>query len=466
MKAFLINPPTGLYVREDRCQSSVGDFSVSVIRPPMDLMMMASSLGAVDVICKIKDYPVEGGDWKAFKNDFLDFNPELLIISTTTPTLKHDLLSCAIAKEINPQVLTIAKGAHFLTHNYEAMEEFSDLDIIIRGENELVIREIITNDGLDMVKGITYRDNGRIKRNEDRFFLENLDELPVPARHLLKNELYTRPDTGEPMAIIETSRGCPGSCIFCLVGQVAGKKIRNRSVGVIVDEIQDCVTRYNICNFHFKSDTFTWNKNWVLELCKEIIKRKLKIKWICNSRVDTLDRERILWMEKAGCWAIGLGIESGNQEILNKIKKAITLDQSREAVRLCKEFGIKSYAYFVVGFPWDNEKTINDSIQFAIELNPDFVDFFLPFPFPGTELQRVAREYNLIDETINAKAYSEAIMDTLFLPKEKLLKLKKGALRRFYMRPGYILKTLSNVTSPKVFWNYFYYGIKTLRKIT
>jgi anaerobic magnesium-protoporphyrin IX monomethyl ester cyclase len=452
-------------VREDRCQSAVGDFAISVTRPPMDLMMMAASLEAIGIECKIKDYPIEGGDWDTFRKDFLKFTPELLVVSTTTPTLKHDLLSCAIAKEINPKTLTIAKGAHFLIYDYETMEEFNDLDIIIRGENELVIKEIASNGDLTAIKGISYRDNGQIKRNNNRPFLENLDELPVPARHLVKNELYTRPDTSEPMAVIETSRGCPGSCIFCLVGQVAGKKIRNRSAVAIIDEIEECISKHNISNFHFKSDTFTWNKNWVLELCNEILKRKLQIKWICNSRVDTLDRELLPWMKKAGCWAIGLGIESGNQDILDRIKKGIKLEQARQAINICKEFGVKTYAYFIIGFPWDNEKTINDSMQFAIDLNPDFVDFFLPYPFPGTELEGIAKEYGLIDGPIKGRAYSQSIMATQSLSKDKLLSLRKIALKRFYMRWGFILKTLFTAKSPKVIWNYFCYGIKTVRKL-
>lgn len=466
MRALLINPPTGLYVREDRCQSAVEDFSVSVNRPPMDLMMMASSLESAGLVCEIKDYPVEKGDWPDFKKDFLRFKPDFLILSITTPTLKDDLASCRIAKEINPRVLTIAKGAHFLAHDQEVLQEFADLDIIIRGENELVVRELVTDSNRSETGGITYRDKGKIKRNPDRPFLENLDQLPLPARHLVKNERYIRPDTAEAMAVIETSRGCPGNCVFCLVGQVAGKRIRKRSVQSIIAEIKDCLTKYNIRSFHFKSDTFTWDKNWVLELCRSILGNKLDIRWICNSRVDTLDEERVSSMKKAGCWAIGLGVESGSQEILDKIKKGITLKQSREAVNLCREFGIKTYAYFILGFPWDDEKTVADSSQFATDLNPDFVDFFIAYPFPGTELEKTAKELRLMDENAQGKrAYSQPVMNTLFLQNARLCELRKTALRRFYMRPRYILKTLSAAGSPRVFWNYFRQAIKTLQKI-
>ncbi len=464
-RALLINPPTGLYVREDRCQSSVGDFIVSVTRPPMDLMMMASSLESVGVECRIRDYPVEGGGWRIFRDDFLSFDPDLLILSTTSPTLKDDLSSCAIAKKIKPLTLTVAKGAHFLKYDRDILESSGDLDIIIRGENEFTIKEIVSAKDLSMVDGITYRYNGLILRNKDRDFLADLDDLPFPARHLVHNELYVRPDTKEPMAILETSRGCPGNCIFCLVGNVAGKKVRKRSVKSMIDEIRDCVDNYNICNFHFKSDTFTWDKNWLLEICGAIINNKLKIKWLCNSRVDILDRERVIWMKRAGCFAVGLGIESGSQVILDKIRKGITLEQSRKAVALCKEFGIKAYAYFIIGFPWDTEDTINDSVKFALELKPDFVDFFMPYPFPSTELERIAKEYNLINDNSSGKAYAQPIMNTLYLSKDKLLMMQKNALRQFYMRPVYILNTLFSVKSPKMLVNYMCQGIKAVTKL-
>jgi len=465
MKALLINPPTGLYVREDRCQSAVGDFAVSVARPPMDLMMMATRLESEGIACKIKDYPIEGGEWGMFKKDFSDFKPDLLVISITTPTLKNDIFACRYAKEINPKVLTIAKGAHFLINDLETLEAFKDLDVVIRGENEQVIKEIAAAGDLSGISGISYRDNGQAKRNKDRPLLENLDALPLPARHLVRNELYTRPDTGDPMAVIETSRGCPAGCIFCLVGIVAGKKIRVRSPEKIIDEIKNCITNYNIRNFHFKSDTFTWNKQWLLELCQEIVKQKLRIRWICNSRVDTLDRDRITWMKKAGCWAVGLGVEHGNQEILDKIKKGVTLGDSKKAVALCREFGIKAYTYFIIGFPWDTEETIKDSIRFALALGGDFVDFFSPYPFPGTELERIAKEKHLFREAMAEHAYSRPVIDTLHISHEKVLQLRNSALRQFYCRPTYIARMLFTCSSPKVFLNYLYHGTKILKTV-
>ncbi|MBU1125556.1 MAG: B12-binding domain-containing radical SAM protein [Candidatus Omnitrophica bacterium] len=465
MKAFLINPPSGLFVREDRCQSAVGDFTVSVVRPPMDLMFMASSLESLDISCRIKDYPIEGGDWESFKDDFTKFMPDILIISVTTPTIEKDLHAVRLAKKIVKNLLTIAKGAHFLEEDQRVLASCKELDVIVRGESELVVKELLSSSDWSAIQGITYRVNERIVRNPARELLENLDALPLPARRLVKNHLYPRPDTAEPMAVIETSRGCPGDCIFCLVGQVSGKKIRLRSVSGIVDEVEGCIREFGIRNFHFKSDTFTWKKEWVIELCQEICRRGIKIQWLCNSRVDTLDRQRLEFMKKAGCWAIGLGVESGNQDILDNIHKGITLAQAQEAVSLCREFGILSYVYFIIGFPWDNKETIEDSVRFALKLDPDFVDFFLPFPFPGTGLEKIAREQGLFDGQMPVAAYSQAGLRTASLTREELMALKKSALARFYLRPGYILKKFAGAASWRVRRNYFYHGLKALRRM-
>ncbi len=467
MKALLINPPTGIFIREDRCQSAAFTFALPVVRPPMDLMMMAASLEAIGVDCKIKDYPLEGGGWSALEDHLYHFKPDYLIVSTTTSTLRDDLASCAKAKVHNKNIITIAKGADLSITAIEMLREFKDLDIVITGECELAIKDIVMmRDRLAAVPGIAYKNNNTVVRNADREFIEALDSLPRPARHLIRNNLYTRLDTGTPMALIEISRGCPHTCIFCLAGKTYGHKVRYRSVKSVIEEIIVCKGTYNIYDFHLKSDIFTWDKKWVKELCQAIAHNNMKINWLCNSRVDTLDADCLSAMKHAGCWAVSLGVESGNQDILNKMKKGITLEQSREAVRLCKMAGIKTYLYFLFGFPWDTEETIGDSVRFAKELDGDFVDFFIVYPFCGTELEAIARRYNLLNTYNNFKdAYSGIAIDTLFVSKQKLQYLRKKALKDFYTRPRYILRSLHNAGSFKKQLNYLKYGLKLLRTI-
>lgn len=463
-KAILINPPSGMYIRDDRCQVPAGNLS-STLRMPLDLAYMAAILEKADFTCLIKDYPPEGGNWDTLKKDLIGFHPDFLVVNTTTPTIFDDMTACKIAKDIDKNILTIAKGAHFLLEDMSIMQQYEDLDIAIRSGYEITIKELGEGKSHKDMLNITYREDGKPKRNASGPFLDNLDILPLPSRHLLNNSFYRRPDTNEPMTSIETNRGCPANCIFCLVKQTYGKKIVSRSPESIADEMSICCKKYGIYNFYFRADTFTWNKKWVVETCKKIIAKNSKFHWVANSRVDTLDEDRIYWMKKAGCWMIGLGAESGDQGILDKMKKGITLRQTKDAVELCRKFGIKSYLFWVLGMPWEDEKTINNTIMFAKKLKSDFAEFHVAFPFPGTEFYYIALENGLFvkDDLVKGDV-KHGIVRTFFLPPEKLRHYQHLAVRKYYLDAGRIFRLLKGISSPKVFVNYCRKALAVLGK--
>ncbi len=466
-KCLLINPPTGLYIREDRCQSSVDDLPTIEMRPPMDLTSMAASLEKEGVICKIIDCPMEKVAWDGLRNEMKKFCPDLLIISTTTSTLEMDLKACGIAKEIDKNMLTVAKGAIFFQEDRQILDDFRNLDIAIRGETNGVMEEIAKGFSFSKIKGITYRKGSSIIKNAARPFLQNLDYLPFPARHLIKNEIYVRMDNGKPQATIETGRGCPGQCIYCLSHQVSGYRLRQRTPDNVVAEIKECINKYKIRDFHFRTDTFTADKKWVIALCRKIIDKNLKINWVCTSRVDSIDEERLYWMKKAGCWGISFGVESGNQQMLDRMKKGIKIEQIKSAFKLCRKYGMDSFAYFLIGLPWETEDTVNDSIKLAIEIDPSVADFFIAYPFPGTEFYDMAVKEGMIkDKGFKGKgAYGLPSINTLYLKKERLLELRKKALKKFYLRPGYMLKVLLRIRSPRELFNYFSKGLKAAASI-
>lgn len=207
-------------------------------------------------------------------------------------------------------------------------------------------------------------------------------------------------------------------------------------------------------------------KNWVIDLCKLIIDSKYKIQWVCNSRVDTIDAERLKYMKKAGCWGISFGIESANEDILIKMKKHIKPEQAISAVKLCREFGIKSLLYFVIGMPWDTKDTILESIKFAKELKGDFTEFHIAIPFPGTELHKIVKQNSLFTlEDLTGYDYSYSPIRTFTLSKEELLKLRKKAFIELYLNPLFIIKTLWNTHSPKVAANYIKFGFSKLKEL-
>lgn len=466
-RVLLIVPPTGLYIREDRCQTPIEEMKTIALRPPIDLMYSAASVEAAGCLCKLVDYPAEQRGWEEFEKDFKAFNPDVLMLSITTPSLHKDVEAARLAKVLKPNVLTVAKGAHFHILDVESLEKYPQLDCVIRGEYEITAAEIGKGVPLDQILGLTWRDEtGQIRRNGDRPFIDNLDTIPFPARHLTNNRLYVRPDTMEAQTTIVTNRGCPHSCIYCLAPIVSGKKNRYRSTDNVIAEIEECVYKFGIRNFLFRSDLFTQNKKWVIELCQKIIDKNLDISWASNSRVDCINREMLDWMKKAGCWIIAFGVESGNPDILEKIKKKATVDQAREAVRLCREAGVKSSIYLLMGLPWDTPQTIDDNVKLAQEIRPDFVEVFYSYPFPGTELHKIALQEGLIQPgEVPLEAYANPAMGGLYMSQAELADYRRRSLRRIYLQPSYIIKTLSNARSPKELFQYIKFGLLTLKDL-
>ncbi|KPK36124.1 MAG: hypothetical protein AMK70_03510, partial [Nitrospira bacterium SG8_35_1] len=196
----------------------------------------------------------------------------------------------------------------------------------------------------------------------------------------------------------------------------------------------------------------------------EILNRNLDIRWGSNSRVDTISEERVQWMKKAGCWIIGFGFESGSQENLTRMKKRITLEQSRNAVNICRKYGVKTYGLFLIGLPWETRQMVEETIAFMKELNPNFVDVHIAYPLPGTEYYRIAKEMGMFtDEDLKSGDYSKAIIHTSDLSADDLVKLRRKALMSFYLRPSYILQTVRNIRSFKILKGYIRSGLRLVK---
>jgi len=463
-----MNPPVGVYQRgEERCQADVEGGSAISIRPPNNLGYLASILRNLGKDVIIRDYPVEKD--KNFIKDLKENNFDLIIMSITTGTIEEDLEIFKIVKDFNKNILTVAEGAHFITAPLDSFRKdiYKYLDFAFFGESESVIKEFIkefeNSKNFSNVKGLIYKNDGEWRKNEKSPFIEDLDSLPFPARDLMRNELYINPDTDKPMATIQTSRGCPGSCIYCLAPIVSGKFLRKRSPENIVDEIEECVKKYKIDNFFLRADTFTIDKEWVINISKEILNRNLKIKWVANSRVKPIDEEMLIWMKKSGCYLIAFGLESGSEKSLDLMKKGVTIEDNINAVKLAKKVGLKVYSFFIIGFPWEDREDILKTIELAKSLPSDFVEFHIATPYYGTELYEMMKRENLLFENPEGHNYfSNPIGGTKYLTKESVINLRKKALLSFYLRPTYIFKTLI-AQNPKTLKNYLKYGFKLIK---
>ena len=262
---------------------------------------------------------------------------------------------------------------------------------------------------------------------------------------MLKNEKYKVPMRGGAFTIIRTSRGCPFKCTFCTSRLYYGDKWRTRSVNSVIEEIKE-IKKLGIDNIFFNSDTFTFRKSFVLDLCKKLNDENLNIKWFCNSRVDTIDMEMAKEMKNAGCWLIAFGIESGNQEVLNRTKKGIKLEKAIETISMVNKTGIETIAYFIFGLPGETKETLKDTIKFAKKCDPTYARFFTAVPFPGTEFYEEKLKEGKI-KTLDWSKYDQADCDVFVidgLSSEDIVKAEKSAFISFYIRPKYIIRLLGN----------------------
>ena len=460
-RVLLIYPPSPVINREDRCQQPTKELLVIPPLPPTDLMYLASIVESCGFEAIIRDYS-QGGNFEA---DLKEIQPNYLVANIATPTFKSDMMAVQHAKEIVPSICTIVKGAPFLTYNTNTIYENPFIDYVIMGEAELTLKDILDGVPDNEILGICYRENFQPVKNDKRPFIDNLDILPFPARHLVDNSIYKRPDNGKVQAVVKVARGCPFHCFFCLATPVSGTKVRTRSPENIVAELKECVEKYNIKNFLFWSDIFNFNREWTLELCQKIIESGLKITWSSNTRADTMDDEMAKMMYKSGCRLVSIGVESGSQKMLDNIGKKITLDDIRNTVKILKKNKIKIYNYFVIGLPWETEETVEETIKFAIELDSNFISFYTATPLPGTKYFAYAMLNKLVEGNLDFRsAYYEPVVRSEHLSKERIFELHKQAVKRFYLRPKFILKTLLSLRSFAEVKNYFVAGINLLLK--
>ncbi|MBP9989767.1 MAG: radical SAM protein [Ruminococcus sp.] len=474
-RIMLIYPPGKLYQRgEDRAQSNIEDSAAASVHACNDIGYAAAILMKNGYEVFLRDYQTELASFDDVKNDIEKFLPDLILISTTNATIGYDLGFVRSILEFHKTIFVL-KGAIFFDSDLSLLKlnDFSDISCMIGGEIDTSIASladcILKNEGsLSEIPNIIYRDtHGDFCKTDFTCWNDELDSVPFPARELMNNELYVRPDTGEPMATIQVSRGCPSRCVYCLTPIISGTKVRFRSVENVFEEIKECYYKFNIKCFFFKADTFTINKEWAVKLCDLIINSKLlgKISFTVNARADTVSPELLSKLKKAGCFMLAVGFESGSDETLKRIKKGTTVQQNLDAAKMIKKSKIPLFGFFMIGFPWEREQDMKDTMRHMRKINPDFVEIHIAMPYYGTELYTLCKEYKTVSsESWNSDYYSPNTSGTSFVPMEKVQKLRRNELLRFYLRPLYIMKKIGHCFSDyRIFGNYVRYGIRLLK---
>jgi len=462
-KIFFVYPPAPIMNREDRCQQPTGETIVIPPLPPLDMMSLSAIAKLRNYETKFHDYSLKAETVYDFIRDLREYKPDFLVINIASTTLENDLSILKEASDLLKNTIVIVKGAIFNFHAYSIMQKYPEIDIALRGEIEPAFDEIINYRDFKKIKGITYQINNKIISTPDRGLEENLDNLPMADRDLIDNYFYIRPDTKKPQTIIRVAKGCPHHCFFCLGTPLNGSTVRYRSVDLVVAEIKKCIEEYNIRDFIFWSDIFNQNDEYVQKLCRKIIEENLKINFSTNTRADTINPETLKLMKQAGCNLLSMGIESGNQHILDKIGKRITLSQIENAVKTIHNAGIQVYAYYVLGLPWETKETISETYKFAVKLNTEYASFFTATALIGTKFYDYTTKKRL--GAINyEKPYMYPSVKTFELTSQEVYEYNKKFNKDYYLRLRYILKMATKIDSLIKFRSYYDAFLKLARK--
>jgi len=429
-------------------------------QPPLGLAMVAAVLENNGYMVRILDLPALRFSENSLPGVIRQEKPNIVGITAMTPTINSAVSVAKKVKETESNIFVILGGAHATLLPEETLRNTPQIDVTVRGEGEQTTLELVkvleeNPKRINQVLGITYREGDCLKSNPLRPPILDMDTLPFPAYHLLpmgKYRLHPPFRRRTPVMPIITSRGCPYRCIFCSKA-VFGKKYRGNSPSYIVDEIRFLNEKFRVKEVKFYDDVFTLDRKRVIAICKLLEEQGIDITWTCETRVNLVDGELLSVMKDAGCYMIEYGVESGNQGILNSLKKDITLEKTIEAFRLTHEAGIETVAYFMLGSPKETSETIRETIEFAKKIDPDFVQFSITTPYPGTELYSLALEEGYVPEKWDGYVYADLKsvnnpgFGTKTMSREELEEWNKKAYKSFYLRWNYVWKRFKKMTS-------------------
>jgi radical SAM superfamily enzyme YgiQ (UPF0313 family) len=347
-----------------------------------------------------------------------------------------------IKKELG--IITIIGGPHPSADAENVLIDHPGIDFVVRGEGEITTVEIIDNyrNGApsESILGMAYRQNGKVVINSNRPLINNLDDIPSPARHLIDSDKYYYPLRGhgmEKVATMITSRGCPYHCIFCY--SMHGHQVRYRSISNVIQELKSIIDIYGIRYFIFHDECFTLSKNRVMEFCNEVLNRKLDIRWFCFTRGDAVDQEMADRMAEAGCVKISLGVESGSQAMLERVGKRTQLDKIERAFRILRRAGIETRGSFIIGLPGEDTQSIQQTIEYAKSLDMYHFGLNIATPYPGTKMWEMAEAQDGIrfdDTDLSAfRRWGNAVIATDALSADDLVQAQRKGLIAFYIRP-------------------------------
>ena len=407
---------------------------------------------------KLIDAPAEKLALDAVLALVRDFKPQLAVLDTSTPSIYSDINVAKEIKRVASDCFIALVGTHVSALPEDTLRLDTCIDAIAIGEYDFTLKELASvvqsKSNLKGVQGLCFRNNGEIIRNTNRAYIKNLDDLPfvssVYKKHL-KIENYFYSITKHPQITIMTSRGCPYQCSFCVYPQtIHGHTYRRRSVPNVIEEFKFIRKEFpQVKEIFIEDDTFTLDKKYCAEFSEKMVSEGINIPWTANSRVD-IQEETLRRLKDANCRLLCIGIESGDQAILDNIKKGIKLEQIKEFVKNAKGVGILVHACFMVGNPGETKETLQKTLAFAKELKPDTVQFFPLMVYPGTEAYTWAKENGYLQtqdysKWLTGEGLHNCVISTPELSSNDLVQFCDDARKSFYLRPRYIFSKIAQI---------------------
>jgi len=435
VRALLIEPPKDVWF-------IMGDY----LPPPYGLIQLGAYLEreVKDVEIEIIDCNAQHLDWKDLEERIRSFKPDIVASSSLATCNTYVVVrTLEMAKRANPNILTVTGGQHFTATAQESLVEYPEIDVIVRGEGEETFAELAANveskNAFSRINGISFRHNETIVHNPPRSLIENLEDLPYPGYHLVKDFVHkyhfvAMSGRNAPYVLIEGARGCPHECVFCTQWKHWQGRWRVKSPKRIADEMKFCSENYG-SKFIWLTDDNLGAGTRTSDIADEILKLPDDVTWFVQARCDDIikNKDFLPKLRKSGLNWVLLGVESSDSSTLNSFKKGITPEDAKEAVRLLRKNDIFAHAMLIIGNRKDTPKSIENLRRFVGDLDPDFAIFAILTPFPGNEIFDAARRNGWIEDA-NWSHYDmvHAVMPTETLSRNEVQEELYKCYRSFY----------------------------------
>jgi len=456
-KVVLLNlPGRRMYIRDYYCSKTS---KTNYLFSPCDLLMLSGGLAAKYDISVI-DCIAERLNPADSLTRLRSLRPHAIVFLAGAVSWEEDAIFLENLKDRLPKTLLIGTGDIFLEGGKDFLAQHAFIDA--------ALLDFSSDDLIKYFDGAT-PENMVLRQNGEVFSLPlrraDYEEfsLPIPRQELFMKRTYRLPFLGRPFATVLTDFGCPFKCSFCIMGTLG---YRYRNVNNVIEELS-LIKSLGISNVFFMDQTFRPRRSDNLELTGEMLRQRLNLKWICYSRVDVVDEEILGSMKKAGCHTIMFGVESSNPQILRRYRKGYTLDRIQETFAMCKKLGLRTVGTFIMGLPEDTEQSCRETIEVACALDCDYASFNFAVPRAGTELRSRAVALGLVKPGITTmdQSGSSIAMPTLSLTREDMKRLRRLAIKKYYLRPEYLWKCFQRAASPRELREMLYAGISLFRNL-